>query len=575
MDLECNNHEINRMKEPQNIQECYENNLKILCFKQIFFNNLDDGFNSSIYDKIIENEKYCKLCGKSFQQHSSNSNSFKLCSDCYQISSGWIESTLTKKAVPILYLPWWHDLSYCRACKSNLTSTSDCQKYCANCYIFYTGCRYCLTTNVIFGLADKSQCKKCDRILSIKNISSGNSELDDFLLNLKLNIHNNLRIDEFSSIVRNIDGYFEPLDILNSIYQEIKPIIGWIPYSQFTNVKKIAEGGFCIIYQATWFDKNLKSNYTCYKIKHHIIKAYGITKYPDSEDYMLVMQYAPGGDLHNYLRRNFTNITWNKDKLDILWQISEGLETIHVIGFIHRDFHSGNILFDSSDSKKRHRWKIGDLGLSQPANNTSSNSEIYGPIPYIAPEVFKGSAFSKESDIYCMGMIMWELTTGCKPFANVKHDFRLIRKILDGERPKITEDTPECYADLMKSCWDPDPKKRPSIKKIRTTFGSWFFKNTNRDQFNQAEVKRKELINSKKLNPEFTEILHSKSIYTSKPISSLISKFLSLQDYISIELEFDIDIESTSPNLTSVRKRNIEELNVETHDNRGKHIKTG
>ncbi|RIA90663.1 kinase-like domain-containing protein, partial [Glomus cerebriforme] len=172
---------------------------------------------------------------------------------------------------------------------------------------------------------------------------------------------------------------------------------------------------------------------------------------------MLVMQYASKGDLHNYLQKDFTNITWNKQKLNMLWQISEGLETIHDVNFIHRDFHSGNILFDYKNGGityeriyVKHQWKIGDLGLSQPANNTSSNNEIYGVIPYIAPEIFKGSAFSKESDVYCMGMIMWELTTGCKPFANVKHDIHLILKILDGERPKITEDTPECYADLMK-----------------------------------------------------------------------------------------------------------------------------
>ena len=87
---------------------------------------------------------------------------------------------------------------------------------------------------------------------------------------------------------------------------------------------------------------------------------------------------------------------------------------------------------------------------------------MYGVIPYIAPEIFKGSPFSKESDVYCIGMIMWELTTGCKPFASVGHDIDLIIKILDGERPEITEDTPECFANLMKSCWDPDPKKRPS-----------------------------------------------------------------------------------------------------------------
>ena len=39
---------------------------------------------------------------------------------------------------------------------------------------------------------------------------------------------------------------------------------------------------------------------------------------------MLVMQYASGGDLHNYLQEEFTKITWNNDKLRILWQISEG-----------------------------------------------------------------------------------------------------------------------------------------------------------------------------------------------------------------------------------------------------------
>ncbi|PKC12167.1 kinase-like protein, partial [Rhizophagus irregularis] len=150
------------------------------------------------------------------------------------------------------------------------------------------------------------------------------------------------------------------------------------------------------------------------------------------------------------------------------------LETIHKADYIHRDFHSGNVLYDllhnnsiQEKYKERHQWLIGDLGLSQPANNTSLNNEIYGVIPYIAPEIFKGSPFSKETDIYSLGMIMWELTTGCKPFANVEHDINLIFKIFDGERPEITEDTPECYANLMKSCWDPDPKKRPSAKKIR------------------------------------------------------------------------------------------------------------
>ncbi|CAB5372470.1 unnamed protein product [Rhizophagus irregularis] len=107
------------------------------------------------------------------------------------------------------------------------------------------------------------------------------------------------------------------------------------------------------------------------------------------------MEYAPEGDLHKYLQKNFTNIAWNNKKLFILQQISTGLEYIHNNEFIHRDFHSGNILLDF-------KWKIGDLGLSQSVNNESSNDEIYGVIPYIAPEIFKGAAFSKEADIYSL-----------------------------------------------------------------------------------------------------------------------------------------------------------------------------
>ncbi|CAB4479640.1 unnamed protein product [Rhizophagus irregularis] len=123
-----------------------------------------------------------------------------------------------------------------------------------------------------------------------------------------------------------------------------------------------------------YFLNELESNHYCYQIKHHVIRTYGFTKDPNLNDYILVIQYAPGGDLHNYLQKNFTEITWNKQKLAILWQISEGLETIHKAGFIHRDFHSGNIL-SSLSIGKRYQWQICDLGLSQPCSSINFSKE--------------------------------------------------------------------------------------------------------------------------------------------------------------------------------------------------------
>ncbi|RGB37358.1 kinase-like domain-containing protein [Rhizophagus diaphanus] len=332
-----------------------------------------------------------------------------------------------------------------------------------------------------------------------------------------------------------------------------KTKIEWIPFPQIINLEEIAEGGFGIVYQAIWRNKKVavkkfarsenSKAYFLNELRTHckccdcgcINKCYGITKDPITEEYMLVLQYADGGNLHEYLKNNFSNITW-KEKLNILHQISMGLRNIHKIDFTHRDLHSGNILHFESNLYKS--FQIADLGLAQPEN--ISNDEINGVIPYMAPEIFIGSKFSKASDVYSMGMIMWEITTGCKPFANVEHDYKLIYDIIDGKRPNITEDTPECIADLMIRCWNSDPGKRPSMDEIHQLLSD--MKN---EEFNGADQKRLELIELKKLGPEYNEKPHLKAIYTSRSLSSYSDKFISLtkqdrQGYITREYEFDI-----------------------------------
>jgi hypothetical protein len=269
--LECVQHEINKTNEPQNIQECCRNCFEIICFKQIqistnYFNLLHPtNPYFDLYKNVLESEKHCKLCGKSLSQQANRD--FRLCSDCYLISSGSIKSIFTEQSIPIIYLPWWHSTLSCEACKLLLVFTSDCQKYCKNCLKFYTGCRYCLTTNVIFGPTNQSQCKKCKRVTTIifdvAKISSGNRDLDDFLLNLRLDIYNNLKITKFADKVKNTDKYFLPESIYSSIYQNIKDVkilMEWIPYSRITNIKEIAKGGFGIIYQATWLGGSINEN---------------------------------------------------------------------------------------------------------------------------------------------------------------------------------------------------------------------------------------------------------------------------------------------------------------------------
>src|SRR2546421_5516703 len=80
------------------------------------------------------------------------------------------------------------------------------------------------------------------------------------------------------------------------------------------------------------------------------------------------------------------------------------LKEIHEKNYIHHDLHSGNIFSYQFDYSV-----IGDLGLCQQVIDKKDNpNKIFGVIPYMAPEVLSKKPYTKESDIYSFGMIMWE-----------------------------------------------------------------------------------------------------------------------------------------------------------------------
>jgi len=119
---------------------------------------------------------------------------------------------------------------------------------------------------------------------------------------------------------------------------------------------------------------------------------------------------------------------------------------------------------------------ISDLGLSKPADKSSKTDEIYGVLPYIAPEVLCGKTYTKAADIYSFSIIMWEMTSGIPAFNNLPHDFDLALNICQGLRPNIIEGTIPEYAELMKKCWDPNPNKRPTAQELADYFKEWLKK---------------------------------------------------------------------------------------------------
>ncbi|RIA91658.1 kinase-like domain-containing protein, partial [Glomus cerebriforme] len=134
---------------------------------------------------------------------------------------------------------------------------------------------------------------------------------------------------------------------------------------------------------------------------------------------MMVLEYIKDGSLRNYLDKN-NDIIW-KNKILYSDYIIYGLNKIHAKELIHRDLHVGNILHRGIFNATC----ISDMGLCKPANynkveNTKNN--IYGVLPYVAPEILRGQNYTKAADIYSFGIIMYEVISCLPPYHDISHD---------------------------------------------------------------------------------------------------------------------------------------------------------
>ncbi|POG69986.1 kinase-like domain-containing protein [Rhizophagus irregularis DAOM 181602=DAOM 197198] len=269
----------------------------------------------------------------------------------------------------------------------------------------------------------------------------------------------------------------------------------WIPYNNLQNINYLTKGGCSEIYTADWIDgsydewdskeKQLKrfgrqkvilkklenvesANRSWFEEgKSHlsisnkytqVVECYGLTKNPSNENYMLVISRLDI-NLREYLQQNHNKLKW-KERIQIIKNINNALNQIHRENAIHRDLHSGNILF----SQLIQQFRISDFGFCGPADKPLNS--IYGNLPYIAPEVIVKMEYSFASDVYSIGMLMWEISSGQPPFINFENDYYLAMNIINGMRPKIVPGTPLEYKKLMEQCWDADTTKRPDINTL-------------------------------------------------------------------------------------------------------------
>lgn len=141
----------------------------------------------------------------------------------------------------------------------------------------------------------------------------------------------------------------------------------------------------------------------------HIVGVYDVGE-EHGIQYM-VMEYVKGTDLKNYIHDHYPIPL--PQVIDIMEQVLSAVQTAHANGIIHRDLKPQNILIDENKN-----IKITDFGIAMAAsqNSMTQTNSLLGSVHYLSPEQARGSIATPQSDIYSLGIILFELLTGQVPF---------------------------------------------------------------------------------------------------------------------------------------------------------------
>lgn len=141
----------------------------------------------------------------------------------------------------------------------------------------------------------------------------------------------------------------------------------------------------------------------------HIVGVYDVGE-EHGIQYM-VMEYVKGTDLKTYIHDHYPIPL--PQVIDIMEQVLSAVQTAHANGIIHRDLKPQNILIDENKN-----IKITDFGIAMAAsqNSMTQTNSLLGSVHYLSPEQARGSIATPQSDIYSLGIILFELLTGQVPF---------------------------------------------------------------------------------------------------------------------------------------------------------------
>jgi serine/threonine protein kinase len=180
--------------------------------------------------------------------------------------------------------------------------------------------------------------------------------------------------------------------------------------------------------------------------------------------YYIAMEHMPGGSLEDLILRR--GPLGPSEAARLASQVAEALHAAHIRGIVHRDIKPQNVLLDKAGNAK-----VADFGIALAASRTSTSGTnlLFGTPSYMSPEQAMGERVGPESDLYSLGVVLYEMLTGTVPFAAEGALATAMKHLTELPRPprKRNASVPEAMDALVMELLTKDPEYRyPSAAQL-------------------------------------------------------------------------------------------------------------
>ena len=186
----------------------------------------------------------------------------------------------------------------------------------------------------------------------------------------------------------------------------------------------------------------------------------GMFDFQDDDGWYMTTEYVAGGSLKSKMASVWKGTPELSNALIIAAEVADALSYAHARGVFHRDVKPSNIMLTPEGTAK-----LGDFGLAKPLGDESPSDSglIVGTLPYMSPEQAKGLRPDSPSDMYSLGVTLFEMVTGRRPFHG--DDVSVLVHHLNSTPPPPTRYEPSCpprLETLILELLEKDPEARPT-----------------------------------------------------------------------------------------------------------------